>query len=197
MEENYENENDQSQKLHMISFTTNEKSHSPNEIISKYYLNKIKYIIIKKSKEILAFSTFFKVKERPYKVMICTLTDLSMEYEGIDNVNCYLIIVDLQNSNSKEKFVEILSYFDAYCDLSKKIYILGVKNNEEENGIKISEDEIAERITNFEYEYFELNLDNENDVTDKIKEIFNYCYEHPDKETNSKDDNNANSCSIY
>ena len=192
-----EEENDHSQKIHMVSFTTNEKSHSPNEIIFKYYLNKINHVIIKKSKEILAFSTFFEVEKKKYKFMICTLTDLNIEYEGITNVNCYIIIIDLQNGNSKEKFLEILSYFDAYCDLSKKIYILGVKNNEEENGIKISEDEIAERITNFDYEYYELNLDNENDVTDKIKGIFMHCYENPDKNSNLKDENNANSCLIY
>ena len=63
--------------------------------------------------------------------MLCTLVDLNMEYEGIKDVNCYLIFVDLQKETSKEKLEEILTYFNSYCNVSKKIFILGLKEKEE------------------------------------------------------------------
>ena len=152
---------------------------------------------IKKSKEILAFSTVFPDQKKTTKIMLCTLIDLNMEYEGIKDVNCYLIVVDLQKENSKEKLEEIFTYINSYCNLSKKVFILGVNEKEEETGIKISEEEIDQRINDLEYDYLELNLDNDNDVTGKITEIFNYCSKNSDNETNIRNINNAHSCSIY
>ena len=127
--------------------------------------------------------------------MLCTLIDLNMEYEGIKDVNCYLIFVDLQKETSKEKLEEILTYINSFCNVSKKIFILGIK--EEENEIKISEDEINQRINDLDYDYFELNLKNDNDVTNKITDIFNYCSKNSDNETSIGNANNAHSCSIY
>ena len=190
-------ENEKAQKIQMIVFVTNEKSHPPNDIIAKYYLNKHTHFLIKKSKEILAFSTVFPDQKKTTKIMLCTLIDLNMEYEGIKDVNCYLIVVDLQKENSKEKLEEIFTYINSYCNLSKKVFILGVNEKEEETGIKISEEEIDQRINDLEYDYLELNLDNDNDVTGKITEIFNYCSKNSDNETNIRNINNAHSCSIY
>ena len=47
-----QDENDKAQKIQMIAFVTNEKSHPPNDIIASYYLNKRTHFLIKKSKEI-------------------------------------------------------------------------------------------------------------------------------------------------
>ena len=84
-------ENEKAQKIQMIAFVTNEKSHPPIDIIVSYYLNKRTHFLIKKSKEILAFSTVFPEQKKTTKIMLCTLIDLNMEYEGIKDVNCYLI----------------------------------------------------------------------------------------------------------
>ena len=192
-----QDENDKVQKIQMIAFVTNEKSHPPNDIIASYYLNKRTHFLIKKSKEILAFSTVFPEQKKTTKIMLCTLIDLNMEYEGIKDVNCYLIVVDLQKETSKEKLEEILTYINSYCNVSKKIFILGVKEKEEENEIKISEDEINQRINDLDCDYFELNLDNDNDVTNKISDIFIYCSKNSDNETSIGNANNAHSCSIY
>jgi len=190
-------DNDKAQKIQIIAFVTNEKSHPPNDIISSFYLNKRTHFLIKKSKEILAFSTVFPDQKKTTKIMLCTLVDLNMEYEGIKDVNCYLIFVDLQKETSKEKLEEILTYFNSYCNVSKKIFILGLKEKEEETGIKISEDEIDQRINDLDYDYFELNLDNDTDATKIIADIFNYCSKNSDTETNIRNVNNAHSCSIY
>ena len=190
-------ENEKAQKIQMIAFVTNERSHPPNDIISSYYLNKRTHFLIKKSKETIAFSTVFPDQKKTTKIMLCTLIDLNMEYEGIKDVNCYLIVVDLQKETSKEKLEEIITYINSYCNVSKKIFILGVKEKGEENGIKISEDDIEQKIADLDYDYFELNLDNDNDVTNKITAIFNYCSKNSDNETNLRNVNNAHSCSIY
>ena len=190
-----QDENEKAQKIQIIAFVTNEKSHPPNDIISSYYLNKNTHFLIKRSKEILAFSTVFPDQKKTTKIMLCTLIDLNMEYEGIKDVNCYLIFVDLQKETSKEKLEEILTYINSFCNVSKKIFILGIK--EEEDEIKISEDEISQRINDLDYDYFELNLKNDNDVTNKITDIFNYCSKNSDNETSIGNANNAHSCSIY
>ena len=98
---------------------------------------------------------------------------------------------------AKKKLGEILTYINSYCNLSKKIFILGVKEKEEETEIKISEDEISQRISDLDYDYFELNLDNDNDVTKIITDIFNYCSKNSDNSTNIGIANNAHSCTIY
>ena len=193
-----EDEDEKSQKIQMIAFTTNEKSHSPNDIMTNY-LNNNSHFIIKKNKQLIAFSTVLPDQKKPTKIMLCTLVDLNIEYEGITNVNCYLVIIDLQKETSKEKLNEIFTYINQYCDLSKKIFLLGVKSDEEENGIKISEDEIDQKVNglNLDYEYYELNLDNNLEVSDKIVDIFKYCYKISIKDIGGKNNNDAHSCAIY
>ena len=131
--------------------------------------------------------------------MLCTLFDLSLEYEGINDVNCYLIIIDLQKEPSREKYDEILAYIKTYCDLSKKIYILGIKKEEEENKIKIKEEEIDKKIKdlNVDYEYFELNIDNSIEVSEKILEIFKYSFNNSISDNLINNDNEGRSCNIY
>ena len=194
-----ENDKDEkSQKIQMIAFTTNEKSNLPNDIISNY-LNNNSHFIIKKNKQLIAFSTVLPEQKKPTKIMLCTLFDLNIEYEGINDVNCYLVIIDLQKETSKEKLIEIFTYINAYCDISKKIFLLGVKSKEEENGIKVSEDEIDQKIGgfNFDYEYYELNLDNNLEVSNKTIDIFKYCYKISGNECKGKNNNDAHSCVIY
>ena len=78
--------------------------------------------------------------------MICTLLDLNMEYEGINEINYYIKVIYLQKETNKQKCDEIISYIK-YYDLSKKIYLLGVKSDEsEDNKIKLSEEEIDQVV---------------------------------------------------
>ena len=194
-----EEDEDKSQKIQMVAFTTNEKSQLPNDIIS-HYLNHNSHFIIKRSKQLIAFSSVLPEQKKPTKIMICTIIDLSLEYEGINEVNCYIIVIDLQKESSREKYIEILAYIQKHCDLSKKIYLLGIKKEDEDNKVKMSEEEIDEKIKelNLEYEYFELNTDNSMEISDKIIEIFQYSFE-----TNLNDDEkrhgnvDGRSCSIY
>ena len=193
-----EEDEEKSPKIQLIAFTTSEKNPSPNELIEKY-LEKNSHFIIKKNKQLVAFSSVLPQQKKPTKIMICTLLDLNMEYEGINEVNCYIIVIDLQKETSKQKFHEIISYIQKFCDLSKKIYLLGVKSDEsEDNKVKLSEEELDQVVQtlNVEYEYFELNIDNTVEVSDKIIEILNYSLNN-NFEINDKEDSHGRSCSIY
>ena len=193
-----EEDEEKSPKIQLIAFTTSEKNPSPNELMEKY-LEKNSHYIIKKNKQLVAFSSVLPEQKKPTKIMICTLLDLNMEYEGINEVNCYIIVIDVQKETSKQKYSEIISYIQKFCDLSKKIYLLGVKSNEkEDNKIKLTEEEIVQIVEplNVEYEYYEIDIDNAVEVSDKITEILKYSLNN-NFENNDKEDSHGRSCSIY
>ena len=186
---------EKSQKIQMIAFTTNENIYSPNSIILNY-TNNNSHFLIKKNKQLIAFSTVLPEQKKPTKIMIITLFDLSSEYEGIKDVNCYLIVIDLKKETTKDKYCEILAYIKTFCDTSKKIYLLGIKKDDDEK-IKITEDIIDEKAkeSDLDYEYIELNADNSIEISNKILEIFNYCYSNTDLLSKNEDD--GKSCETY
>ena len=188
---------ERSQKIQMIAFTTNENAYSPNSIISNYTANN-SHFLIKKNKQLIAFSTVLPEQKKPTKIMIITLFDLSSEYEGINDVNCYLIVIDLKKEISRDKYSEILTYIQTYCNVSKKIFLLGIKKDDEEK-IKLTEDEINEKIKELQldYEYIGLNADNSMQISNKVLEIFNYCYKNSDNDNLLKSDEHGKSCEIY
>ena len=193
-----EEDEEKSPKIQMIAFTTSEKNPSPNDLIDKY-LEKNSHFMIKKNKQLVAFSSVLPDQKRPTKIMICTLLDLNMEYEGINEVNCYLIVIDIQKETSKQKYSEIISYIQKFCDLSKKIFLLGVKSDENtDNKVKLTEEEIVQAVEtlNVDYDYFQLNIDSADEVSKKIIEILIYSLNN-NFENNDKEDNHGRSCSIY
>ena len=130
--------------------------------------------------------------------MLCTLLDLEIEYEGINAVNCYLIVIDLQKATSKDKLVEILVYFKNFCDMYKKIYLLGIKKVEEGNESKITEKEIHQAIENLkvDYDYFEINMDKNIELSNKILGILQYCFKNSIDDNFNKEDNAGSSCFV-
>ena len=134
--------------------------------------------------------------------MICSLIDLDVQYEGINNVNCYIVIIDLQKESSKEKLDLIIQFIQNSCETTKKIFILGVKkedDDEEQNEIKVTKKEIEEKLDdlNLDYEYYELNADNAIEISDKIIEMFKFCFTKTIDENDIKDENDGRSCCIY
>ena len=108
--------------------------------------------------------------------MICSVFDLLREYNGIKDVNCYLIFIDLESRDSKNQFNLIIQYILKYCNLSKKIYIIGLYNNYLKDSQKyLDEDEIKEIIKETKinkFIYKEMNLDDSQKISDFILEIF-------------------------
>ena len=171
-------ENDE-KTIQIVAFTTNPDSSqfsSPYEII-KIFLKYHDHILLKQRKGLaLAFKTSLPKAKYDTQIMICSVLDLLREYNGIKDVNCYLIFIDLESRDSKNQFNLIIQYILKYCNLSKKIYIIGLYNNYLENSQKnIDEDEIKEIIKETKinkYIYKEMNLEDSQKISDFILEIF-------------------------
>ena len=132
--------------------------------------------------------------------MLCTLRDLTREYPGVMDVNCYLIFLDLENDKSKESLELIASYLSNYCDLTKTIYILGIVNNKELSNQIINQKDIK-KIMDFKnfyflYEFIELNLEKKVEVSDSLLNIFIKCIKEGTGEE-KKNNNQAHSCNVY
>ena len=98
------------EKIQIVAFSTNESEHNPNDLLN-IYLENNNHLIIKKTSFSTAFTTTLPNTSKQTKIMICSVLNLSKDYTGISDVNCYIIYVDLEKEESKEKFQEILNYF--------------------------------------------------------------------------------------
>jgi hypothetical protein len=191
-------------KIQIAMFSTNEKKHTPFHIFNSF-LKQYNTTIIKKIPSAMAFSMTLTGEEKSRIIMICSIFDLTKNYSGIAEVNCYLLFVDLENEDSNEKIQNIIAYINEYCKLSKKIFILGmVKGNDAENKYLTEED----IIENFEteqinYEYKEINLSNVKEFSNVLMDILIYSSKHPISEGNNETDiedkweEAGSSCEIY
>ena len=175
-----------SEKIQIVAFSTNETDQNPNDIINTF-LEQQNHIILKKTRNAIAFSTQLNNSQKNTKIMICSVLNLGREYTGITDVNCYIIFIDLEKETSKEKFESIISYAKDYCDLTKKIFIFGMinvnTNKDEENTPNekcINKDDITKILENTDiiYEYKELDLSNTKDIYDVIINILVYSSKH-------------------
>ena len=186
--------------IQIVAFPTNDTNFTPNDIIN-ILLKQYKHTIINKSRHAIEFTLILPNSVKTTKIMICSISDLTREYSGITDVNCYLIFIDLQNENSKESFDLIISFFQNYCDLTKKIYVFGVINEEKDAKQIICEGDIKKVMdsSNFNYEYIEINLIKTNEVADSILNLFiDLSLESSMQEsTINKMDDKAHSCNVF
>ena len=167
------------QKLHIVSFSTNEIKYNPNLLI-KLYLEKNKYSLLKSTLISTIFSIKFPNKEKDTKVMFCSILNASREYIGIKDVNCYILYIDLESEKSKSKFELILNYAMEYFDFSKKLYVYGLLDKTK-GKTKINKEDIIEYVEELyiPYEYKEINIKEIKEICDSFTEIFNYSLLHP------------------
>ena len=111
------------EKLQIVAFSTNDTVQTPNDIIN-IFLGQQNHKILKKSKFAIAFSTMLKNQSKETRIMICSVLNLSKEYTGITDVNCYLLFIDLEKKDSLDKLKDIINYAKDNCRLSKKIFVL-------------------------------------------------------------------------
>ena len=165
--------------IQIVAFTTNTDSSqfsSPYEII-KIFLKYHDHILLKQRKGLaLAFKISLPKAKSDTHIMICSVLDLLREYNGIKDVNCYLLFIDLENRDSKNQLNLIIQYILKHCNLSKKIYIIGLYNNYLENSQKnIDETEIKEIMKDKGINKFifkEMNLEDAQKISDFMLEIF-------------------------
>ena len=191
-------------KIQIVAFSTNEKEKSPNEIFSSF-LKQHNSLILKKINPAMAFSMTLTGNSKPNIIMICSIFDLTKEYQGLSDVNCYLLFIDLEKEYSSKKLESIITYFKYYCKLDKKIYILGIESGKEGDKKYLTEKDITDIFLDTEqinYEYKGINLSKEKELSDVIMEILIYCSNHPlDEESEDnfegKGDSGHSSCAIY
>ena len=186
--------------IQIVAFPTSDTNFTPNDIIN-ILLKQYKHAIINKSRHAIEFTLTLPNSVKTTKIMICSISDLTREYSGITDVNCYLIFIDLQNENSKESLDLIISFSQNYCDLTKKIYIFGVINEEKEAKQIICEGDIKKVMdsSNFNYEYIRINLIKTNEVADSILNLFIDCSLESSiqESTINKMDDKAHSCNVF
>ena len=188
--------------IQIVAFTTNfdpNQFSSPYEII-KIFLKYHDHILLKQKIGLaLAFKTTLPKSKKETQIMICSVYDLFREYNGIKEVNCYLLFVDLENKDSKNQLDLIIKYFLKYCSLSKKIYIIGIYNSDSENIQKyISEQEIKEIFENsniMKIMYKEMNIEDTQKISDYILDIFVAVENIPTKRKISQE--NKENCLIF
>ena len=187
-------------KIQIVAFSTNDTQQTPNDIINTFLENN-NHLILKKSRHAIAFSTTLPNTTKSSKIMVCSVLNLTREYTGITDVNCYMIFIDLEKEESKEKLETILNYAKDYCELTKKIYILGMVSGNEEEAKHITKGDITKTLdsANLTYEYKEINLSKAKEVSDAIMEVFIYSSKHSisGNDTKDKDGGQAGSCEIF
>ena len=189
------------EKLQLVAFSTNDSRHTPNDIIS-IFLDQHNHNIIQKSNKVLAFSIMLPISKEIKKIMICSILNITVEYTGINEVNCYLLFIDLENENSKMKFDSIMNYFKDFCELSKKVYVLGMVSGYAEEVKYIQKEYIIKKLDKIKihYEYQEINLNNIKEISDSIMNILVYCSEYTslynDNMNSDKGRALSNSCEI-
>ena len=188
------------EKIQIVSFSTNDTNYTPIDIL-QILLDQYTHTVVKKSRHAIAFMMALPDSIKQTKIMMCSVLNLTKEYTGITDVNCYLVFIDLKNENSKENFNLIISYLKDYCDLGKKIFVLGIVNKDNDIKQIISEKDIINIMDsgNFIYEYIEIDLEKTKEVADSLLNIFIKCSKEESIEDNKieKDGKQAHSCNVF
>ena len=188
------------EKIQIVAFSTNESEHNPNNLINTY-LDNNNHSIIKRTNLATAFITTLPNTTKQTKIMVCSVLNLSKEYTGITDVNCYLLYIDLESEDSKTKLEIILNYAKENCDLGKKIFVFGMVTKKD--GEKYIKKEDIEKYLNESqilFEYKEINVKEVKDICDSLTNIFNYSLKNPlsgEVKVDDKDDEQSASCNIF
>ena len=189
----------QEEKIQIVAFSTNDTHQTPNDVINMF-LESNNHLILKKSRHAIAFSTTLANSSKSTKIMVCSVLNLTREYTGITDVNCYILFIDLEKEDSKEKFESILNYAKDYCELTKKVYVLGMVSGNEDETKQITKADITKTLDGFQltYEYKEINLSKTKEISDFIMDILVYSSKHSiSGDDNDKDGKQAGSCEIF
>ena len=192
--------NHEEEKIQIVAFSTNDTQQTPNDIIN-IFLEQHNHLILKKSRHAIAFSTEISDNQKSTKIMVCSVLDLTREYTGITDVNCYLLFIDLEKEDSYKKFDIILNYAKDYCELSKKLYVIGMISGNEDTTKYIGQKDITKILDSaqVDYEYKEINLSKQKEVSDAILSVLLYSQKHSisGESLNDKEEGQAASCSIF
>ena len=191
--------NNLDKKLQVVAFSTSDSTKTPNDVIN-IFLGTQNHKIIKKSRHSIAFSINLKNSSKDTTIMVYSILNLTREYTGINDVNCYLLFIDLEKEDSIKKLTDIIEYAKDFCDLMKKIYVVGMISGVEENKKFVNKSDVSKILgqEQVNYEYKEINLKNTKEISDVIMEVINYSSKHSIDDGNlDKEGGQAKSCEIF
>ncbi len=113
------------------------------------------------------------------RIMICSVLNLTKEYSGITNVNCYLLFIDFDNNNIQQEYDFILDYIKEKCNINKKLYVLGIFNKAKDEDIYEQDILFQLYSKKFYFEYLHVNISDEQKVSEIIMNILLYCSQYP------------------
>lgn len=186
-------------KFQIVAFSTNNNSKTPNDIM-EIFLSFNDHKLLRKTKGTLSFMITLKDSAYPTKVMIYSVNDLDKEYNGISDVNCYLMIVDLNQKNYSEELNNLLQFIENNCDITKEFFILGIYEDnlkEVEDAYDLIKDKFQKRNLTNVYEL--VNIKENKIISEKIMNVLNYCNKNKmeqTKETDEEKGDEGNSCNI-
>ena len=165
--------------IQIVAFTTNSESSQfflPYDITKRFVKSQDHIFVKQKAGLALAFKLMLSKPNLYTKIMVCSALDLTREYNGIKEVNCYLFFVDLESKDSENQLNLIIKYFLKYCNLSRKIYILGLYSSNIENSLKNIDENCIKKIMESskinKYKYKEMNIEDNQIISKFLLDIF-------------------------
>ena len=182
---------DYDEKMHIVAFSTNGTNYSPNDIF-QILLDQYSHTTLIKSRHAMAFNLVLPKEKKTTKIMLASILDLTREYQGITDVNCYIIFIDLQSEQSIKNFDLIISFLKLHCNSTKKIYVIGIVNNKGDSNQIMSKKDIKQIMDSakFDYKYIEFNLQKKKDIAESLLNIFI-------KISKEKNTTRAHSCNVF
>ena len=185
----------------IVAFSPN-VSPTPNDILKKFLSQHI-HTIKTESTHVIACELFLE-NFASKKIMMISVPDLTRTYQGLTDANFYFLFVHLQKAKEQNNLESICSYIKKYCDLTKKIYVFGVLNDDffakkitKEMVKKILVEKLGKNVN---YQYNEINMMNTKEMGDTILNIFfMYCSKNIDILTNKNNEvgHKAPSCVFF
>lgn len=166
----------------IASFSSNYDNITPLSLIKKFFIEKscqnISYIKSghvefdhQIANSVLCHVHFIEILRLDKKYSICGLAD------------CFLVIIDLESDNSYTKLERIFSYLKNYCNCDKKVYIIGLYKDKNVIPKLMKENSISSFFEgqNCFYDYYEFNLDKNDDLMKAFDTILDEIYEEKKK----------------
>lgn len=163
--------------IQIAAFSTNDTINTPIDIIDIYLKNNLNHSPPLKTKHTSTFTILPFDNQSDYpntKISLSFITDLTKDYSQMRLAHCYVVFMDLESEESKDKIERIFNYINRKSVKEPKLYVFGMISNLKESTSAFTKKDIKEYlalIDDFSYSYENFELASENKMT-KIIEKF-------------------------
>lgn len=160
--------------IQITAFSTNHITNTPIDLIDIYLKNNLQHSVPLKTKHTSTFTILPFDSQLDYpntKISFCFITDLTKDYSQMKLANCYVVFIELDIEESKDKIERIFAYINQKSVKNPKIYVFGMISNFKKSSSVFSKKDIQEYlalIEDFSYLYENFELASEKNITKKI-----------------------------